>query len=71
MVMLGRRRCAAGNPVEKVGVRAFEQRLVAVELASVETGKMGIGKAAEDQVALPRAAVPGTEQEPFAVDVGW
>ena len=69
MVMLGRWRCAASNPVEKVGVRAFEQRLVAVELAAVETGKMGIGKATENQVGLPRAPMPGTEREPLAADI--
>ena len=71
MVMLERRGSAAGDPVEKIGVRAFEQRLVAVELAVVEAGKMRIRKAAEDQVALSRPAVPGTEREPFAADVGW
>ena len=69
MVMLGWRRCAASNPVEKVGVRAFEQRLVAVELAAVETGKMDIGKATENQVGLPRAPMPGTEREPLAANV--
>ena len=69
MVMLGRRHCTARNPVEKVGVGAFEQRLVAVELAAVETGKMGIGKAAENEVTLPRPAMPGTEREPLAADV--
>jgi len=68
--MLGRRGGAAGDPVEEIDVAAFEQCLVAVELSGVETGKMGIGEAAENQVALPRAAVPGTEQEPFAVYVG-
>ena len=70
MVMLGRRGSASGDPVEKIGVGAFEQCLVAIELAVVEAGKMGIGKAAEDQVALSRAAMPGTEREPFAADVG-
>ena len=61
MVMLGRRADAAGDPVEKVGIRAFEQCLVAVDLGIVKTGKMGIGKAAEDQVAFSRPAMPGTE----------
>ena len=67
--MLGGWRGAAGDPVEKVGVGAFEQRLVAVELAVVEAGKMGIGKTAENQVTLPRPAMPGTEREPLAADV--
>ena len=69
MVMLGRRGGAAGDPVEEVSVGAFEQSLVAVELALVKAGEMGISKAAEDQVALPRAAMPGTEREPLAADV--
>jgi len=69
VVMLGRRGSAAGNPVEEVGIGAFEQCLVKVELPVVEPGEMGIGKASEDQVALPRAAMPGPEREPLAADV--
>ncbi len=60
--MLGRQGSAARDPVEEISVGAFEQCLVAIELPGVETGKMGIGKAAEDQVALPSATMPGTEQ---------
>ena len=56
--MLGRRHCPTGDPVEEVGVGAFEQYLVAIELAVVEASKMHIGKATEDQVAFPRAAMP-------------
>jgi len=67
--MLERRLGAAGDPVEKVGIGAFEQCLVTVQLAVVKAGKVGIGKAAEDQVALPRAAMPGTERKPLAADV--
>ena len=58
VVMLGWRSGAAGDPVEKIGIGAFEQCLVKVELAVVEAGKMGIGKATEDQVAFARAAMP-------------
>ena len=71
VVMLGWRDGSAGNPVEEVGVGAFEQCLVAVELALVEAGEVGIGKATEDEVALPSAAMPGAEREPLAADVGW
>jgi len=67
--MLWGRRSAAGDPVEKVGVGAFEQCLVAVELVIVEAGKVGIGKATENQVALSRATMPGPEREPLAADV--
>ncbi len=70
MVICRRRRCPATDPVEQIGVGAFEQCLVAVELARVEAGEMGLGKAAEDQVALARAAVPGPEQQTLAADVG-
>ena len=69
MVMLGRWGGAAGDPVEEISVCAVEQCLVEVELAVVEAGKMGIGKATEKEVALPRPAVPGTEREPLAADV--
>ena len=58
MVILGRWGGTAGDPVEKVGVGAFEQYLVAVELALVEAGKMRISKSTEDQVAFARAAMP-------------
>ena len=70
VVVFGRRRGAAGDPVEDVGVGAVEQRLVAVELSLVEPGEMRVGKAAEDQVALARAAVPGTERQPLAANLG-
>jgi len=67
--MLGRRWSPAGNPIEKIGVGAIEQRLVAVELAVLKAGEVGIGKAPEDQVALPRAAMPGPERKPLAANV--
>ncbi len=70
MVVRRRRRGAAADPIEQIGVGAFEQRLVAVELSRVETGEMGLGEAAEDQVGLARAAVPGPEQQPLAADIG-
>ena len=70
VVVFGRRGGAAGQPVEEIGVGAFEQRLVAVELAVVELGEVGIGKAAENEVALPRPAMPGAEREPLAANVG-
>jgi hypothetical protein len=60
---------AAGHPVKDVGVGAVEQSFVAVELSVVKAGQMGIRKAPEDQVALPRAAVPGTEQQPLAANL--
>ena len=61
MVVLGWRLGSARDPIEDVGVGAVEQCLIAIELAIVESGEMRIGEAAEDQVALLRSAVPGTE----------
>lgn len=51
----------AGDPIEDVGVGAIEQCLVVIELSFVKPGEMSIGKTAENQVALPRPAMPGTE----------
>ncbi len=70
VVVFGGRRGAAGDPIEDVGVGAVEQRLVAVELGLVKPGQMGVREAAEDQVALSRAAAPGTEQQPLAANFG-
>ena len=71
MILLGRRKGAAGDPIEDVGVGAVEQRLVTVELRLVKPGEMRIGEAAEDQIALARPAVPGAEQQPLAANLGW
>jgi len=71
MVMLERWDRTPGDPIEEVGVGAFEQSLVAVELAVVKVGKTRIGKAPEDQIALPRAAMPRTERKPLAANVRW
>ena len=63
VVILRRRRCrAAADPVEQIGVIAFEQRLVAVELTGIEIGEMGFGEMAENEVGLARPAVPRPEQ---------
>ena len=70
MVVFGGRRGAAGDPVEDVGVGAVEEGLVAIELRLVKPGEMSVGETAEDQVALARAAMPGTEQQPLAANLG-
>jgi len=62
VVVLGRRRRSTGDPIENIGIGAVEQRLIAVELGLVKPCQMRIGEAAEDQVALARPAMPGTEQ---------
>ena len=68
--MFGRGKAAAGNPVKDVRVGTIEQGLVAVELRLVKPSQMLIGKAAEDQIGLARAAVPGSEQQPLAANLG-
>ena len=70
MVVFGGRRGAAGDPIEDVSIGAVEERLVVVELRVVKPGEMRIGETAEDQVALARPAVPGTEQQPLAANLG-
>jgi len=71
MVMSGWRGGAPADPVKQVGVGTFQQRLVAIELNTVETGEMGVGKAAEDEIALARPPMPGTEQKALAADICW
>ncbi len=68
VVVLGGRRGAAGNPIEYVGVGAVEERLIVVELRRVKPSKVSVGETAEDQVALARAAVPGTKQQALAAN---
>jgi hypothetical protein len=69
-VVFGRRRGAAGNPVEDVGIGTAEQGLVAVELVLVEPGQVSIRETPEDQIALARAAMPGSEPKPLAANLG-
>ncbi len=64
-------RAPPADPVEQIGVIAFEQRLVAVELAVVEIGEIGLGKTTENKIALARAAVPRPEQEAFTAVISW
>jgi hypothetical protein len=45
VVVLERRRGAAAHPVENIGVRAVQKRLVAVELSFVKAGQIGVRKA--------------------------
>jgi len=70
VVVFGRRNSAVRDPVENIGVRTIEQRLVTIELRFVKAGQMLIGETAEDQIALARAAMPGTKQQPLAANLG-
>jgi ATP-dependent DNA helicase RecG len=68
-VLLGRRRDAAGDPVEEQGVALRQQRLVAVELIAAELVQMPLGERAEQQIGLLGAAMPAAEQQPLAADL--
>lgn len=70
VVVFGRRGGAAADPVEDVGVGTVEQGLVAVEFSLVKPGEVLVGKAAENQVALARSAMPGPEQQALAANLG-
>jgi hypothetical protein len=70
VVMIGWRGLAAADPIKNVSIGAVEQRLVTVELSLVKPGEMSVGKAAKNQVALSRPAVPGTEEQPLPTNFG-
>jgi hypothetical protein len=70
VVVFERRGGAAADPIENVGIRAVEERLVAVELSFVKAGQIGVRKATEDQVALACATVPGAEQQALMANFG-
>ena len=70
MIVLCRRRHPAADPVKQIGIIAFEQPFITVELAGVETIEMRLGEATENQVALTRSTVPRPEQQTLAADIG-
>ena len=41
-----------------------------IELRLVKPDQVGIGEASKDQVAFARAAMPGSEQQPLAANLG-
>ena len=69
MVVGGGRRRPAVEPIEEIGVGAFEKGFVAIELRSIEVREIGFGKATEDEVGLSRTAMPGTVVEPSAARI--
>lgn len=48
MLVLCRRRRPAADPVKQIGVTAFEQSLITVELAVIEAIDMRLGEAAKN-----------------------
>ena len=66
VIVLRRRRIAAEDPIEQIGIGAFEQRFKPIELTAVEAVQAGLGERAENEVALLRPAMPAAEQQPPA-----
>jgi hypothetical protein len=60
----------AKDPFAKIGVGTIEQRFEALELGVVETREAGIGERSEEEIALQGSAMPTSEQEPPATNVG-
>src|SRR5262249_48645855 len=62
-VVLSRHWRHARHPRQQIALDRLEQMLVLVEFGVVETLDMDVGEAAHDQIRLPRAAMPGPEQQ--------
>src|SRR5664280_3751871 len=63
-VDLGGRRLRAVHPGENLLVGNLEPGLVFIELGVAQLRDMRVGKAAEHQIHLANAAMPGAEQQP-------
>jgi hypothetical protein len=61
VIMFRRRRAAAENPIEEIGVRAIEQRFDSVELSAVEVRERSLGERAKNEVAFARSAMPASD----------
>ena len=70
MIVLYRQRRPAADPVEQIGVIAFEQPFITIELVGIKAIEVRLGKAAKNQVALARSTVPRPEQQAFAAEIG-
>ncbi len=68
IVFRGRRE-AAYNPVEQIGISAFERRFELVELAVAEGRQGRLRERAKNEVALLRPAMPAAEQQPPAPEI--
>src|SRR5450631_3225113 len=66
---LGGRRLRAVHPGEHLLVGNLEPGLVLIELGVAQFRDMRVGEAAEHQVHLANAAMPGAEQQPLAARV--
>ena len=62
--MRGSNRRGTGDGVEKIPVGQLYQRLEIGKIVIAEPSYMGIREAAEKEVHLARAAMPGAEQRP-------
>jgi len=69
VIMFWRRRAAAENPIEQIGVGAIEQRFESVELGAIEVRERSLGERAKNEVAFLRSAMPASEQQPPTANV--
>jgi hypothetical protein len=69
VIMLWRRRAAAEDPIEKLGVGTVEQRFEPVELDPVQAPDGRLRERAEDEVTLLGPTMPASEQQPPAADI--
>jgi hypothetical protein len=63
-----RRLPRTGQPGEDVLIGHVEKRLEGAELIAAKLGEMRIGEAAEKQVDLAHAAMPGAKAQPLPAD---
>jgi len=64
-----RHRQVAGHQQEELVVGKVEEPFILVEFVAGQAGDLGIGEAAEDEIHLAHAAMPGAEQEFLAAGV--
>jgi hypothetical protein len=60
---------AVDDLVEQIWIGTIEQSLEPVHLRGVEVSEMGVGKPAEDEIALLGSPMPASEQQPSAPDI--
>jgi hypothetical protein len=69
VIMFWRRRAAAENPIEQIGVGAIKQRFESIELGAVEVRERSLGERAKNEVAFLRTAMPASKQQPPTANV--
>ena len=68
-VDIPRNRAFAGDHGQEFGVGNVEKPLILVDFVAGQGADLGIGEAAEDEVHLAHATMPGAEQKLAAPDI--